>query len=206
MKRLVLASSNEHKLKEYQRILSPYGIKVISAKELGVELEVDESGKTYRENAILKALAYAEKLKNEWIISDDSGLEVMCFKKYELGVHTARYMQDRPYKERLQSVIDRANASELSIGRLAKFNCCIVLANYSKELHVFFDTTGGMIDYKIHDGKTGFGYDPIFFSFELYKNFADATTEEKDLVSHRGKCARKLARFLMHRTEKKCVS
>lgn len=183
-KQIVFATGNKDKVKEIQMILADLGVEITTMKEEGIRVDVEENGKTYEENALIKAREVA-KYTNAIVMADDSGLEIDYLNK-EPGIYSARYMgEDTSYRvkngnliERLQGVPDNK--------RTARFVCAIaaVLPD-GREL-----TTRGIIEGRIgyeEKGENGFGYDPIFYVPEFGKTTAELTEEEKNKVSHRGR-------------------
>ena len=188
---MILATNNKHKLLEVREILSPHKIIVYGLGDLASKLEdVEENGKTYAENALIKAKA-VQKLTTMPIIADDSGLEIMALNN-EPGLHSARYASslgghDNAIKEilkRLKNVKDRS----------ARFVCDIVLLNTDKNPLIFEGIAEGTIA-KENMGEGGFGYDPIFISKETGQCFA-LMHEEKNTVSHRAKALMKMLTYL----------
>ena len=188
---MILATNNKHKLLEVREILSPYHIIVYGLGDLASKLvDVEENGKTYAENALIKAKA-VQKLTTMPVIADDSGLEISALNN-EPGLHSARYASslgghDSAIKEilkRLESAKDRS----------ARFVCDIVLLNTDKNPLIFEGIAEGTIA-KEKMGEGGFGYDPIFISKETGKCFA-LMQEEKNTVSHRAKALMKMLTYL----------
>ena len=188
---IILATNNKHKLQEVREILSPHHIIVYGLSDLASKLEdVEENGKTYAENALLKAKA-VQKLTTMPIISDDSGLEITALNN-EPGLHSARYASslgghDNAIKEILKRLEDKEDRS-------ARFVCDIVLLNVEDKPLIFEGVAEGTIA-KEKMGEGGFGYDPIFISKETGTCFA-LMHEEKNTVSHRAKALKKLLIYL----------
>ena len=188
---MILATNNKHKLLEVREILSPHKIIVYGLGDLASKLEdVEENGKTYAENALIKAKA-VQKLTTMPIIADDSGLEITALNN-EPGLHSARYASnlgghDNAIKEILKRL---ENAKD----RSARFVCDIVLLNTSDKPLIFEGIAEGTIA-KEKMGEGGFGYDPIFISKETGTCFA-LMQEEKNTVSHRAKALMKLLTYL----------
>ena len=184
MKRIIFATSNEGKLKEIRMILSDIGYDVISMKQAGVKADIVEDGKTFEENAIIKARTIME-LTGEIVLADDSGLEVDYLDKAP-GVYSARFMgEDTSYDIKNQYIIDQlANAKEEE--RTARFVCVIACAIPGKEVVTRRGTIEGVIAKSIC-GSNGFGYDPIFYVPEYQCTTAEMTPEQKNCVSHRAK-------------------
>lgn len=181
--KIIFATGNKGKIKEIQMILADLGVEVMTMKEAGIVIDIEENGSSYEENALIKARAVAEH--TEYIVmADDSGLEI-DYLNNEPGIYSARYMgEDTSYRiknanliERLEGVADEE--------RTARFVCAIAA--------VFPDgrevTTRGIIEGRIgyeEKGSNGFGYDPIFYVPKFGKTTAELTEEEKNQVSHRG--------------------
>ena len=188
---IILATNNKHKLKEVREILSPHKIVVYGLSDLMAKPEeVNENGKTYAENALIKAKA-VQKITTMPIISDDSGLEITALNN-EPGLHSARYASslgghDNAIKEILKKLEDKDDRS-------ARFVCDIVLLNVDKKPLIFEGVAEGTIA-KEKQGEGGFGYDPIFISKETGTCFA-LMGEEKNTVSHRAKALKKLLTYL----------
>ena len=182
MKRIIFASNNAGKIKEVKQIFQDYD--VVSMREAGIELDVEENGTTFEENALIKARTVYE-LTGEITMADDSGLEVDFLNK-EPGVYSARYMgHDTSYDIKNQSIIDRLDGVE-GEARSARFVCAIaVCLPEGKEL-TSRGTMEGIIAKEIK-GNHGFGYDPIVYLPEYQKTSAELSPEEKNKISHRGK-------------------
>ena len=191
MKRLLLATRNAHKAREIQEILGPeFELRDLTAyPEIS---EIVESGKSFEENAKLKAIAVSKELPG-LIIADDSGLEVETLGGAP-GIYSARYAgknaTDKQNVEKLLSEVTRADAKIHQ--RKARFRCVIALARAGKLL----DTFNGAVEGTIVDrprGSHGFGYDPIFVPNGFEQTFAELPAEVKNRVSHRAKTIRALA-------------
>lgn len=181
--KIVFATGNQGKVKEIQAILADTGFQVLSLKEAGIVIDVEENGDTYEENALIKARAAAQ-LTDAIVMADDSGLEIDYLNK-EPGVYSARYMgEDTSYHIKNQNLIERLNGVE-DEKRTARFVCAIaaVLPD-GREL-----LTRGVIEGRIgyeEKGSGGFGYDPIFYVPEYGLSTAELTPEQKNKISHRG--------------------
>lgn len=185
MKRILFATGNAGKMKEIRMILADLGLEILSMKEAGVSIDIEENGATYEENALIKARAVAACAGNDIVMADDSGLEIDYLNK-EPGVFSARYMgEDTPYSVKNANLIGRLEGVPEE-ERTARFVCAIAaVLPGGREL-----TTRAAIEGRIgyeEKGTGGFGYDPIFYVPELNKTTAELTGEEKNLVSHRGK-------------------
>lgn len=184
--KIVLASSNEHKVKEINAIVEDYGIEFILPPE---GFDPVENGKTFSENSLIKAYA-AWKLTKTWTLADDSGLCIDALDDAP-GIHSARYA-DTP-KERINKVLNEMKNIE---NRSAKFKCCMTLINPNGG--VAFTYTGicrGSIT-ESPRGKNGFGYDPIFLVENSDLTMAELDEDEKNLLSHRGKALRAVIEYI----------
>lgn len=154
--------------------------------------EIEENGTSFEENSLIKARTIS-KLYNQKTLSDDSGL---CVESLDgrPGVYTARYKENlKNQEDKLLALIDEVN--EKNSSRKAKFVCVLTLYLENGNYHQFRGESYGEITKDLR-GTNGHGYDPIFYSTELGKTFAEATIEEKDAVSHRGRAFKKLEEFL----------
>ncbi len=187
-KRLVVATRNEGKLREFAAALSRHGIEVVGLEALADRTEVRETGATFEENARLKAEAYSRRTDLP-VLADDSGLEVDALEGRP-GVLSARLggpaMSDAARcKAILKGLVDVPDEA-----RTARFRCVLALARAGKTIAVVEGTVEGKILRELR-GSGGFGYDPIFFHPPSGKTFAEMTPEEKGRVSHRGEAIRK---------------
>ena len=187
----VLASNNKKKIMELRDILSAFGIDVISQREAGLDLEVEEDGKTFYDNALLKASAACKAL-NMPAISDDSGLAVEALNG-EPGVWSARYGGEGLSDVERYELLLKNMAEEKD--RTAKFVSSIVCVFPNGDIVSADGECCGEILYEpIGDG--GFGYDPIFHITQCGKSMAEITAEEKNAVSHRGNALRAFSKKL----------
>lgn len=185
--RIVFATGNEGKMREIRDILADMGTEIVSMKQAGISIDVEENGTTFEENAVIKAQAVAA-LTNDIVLADDSGLEVDYLNK-EPGIYSARYMgEDTPYSIKNQSILGRMEGVPKE-QRAARFVCAIAAVLPDKEVIVVRETIEGYIGYEIA-GCNGFGYDPIFYVDEYGCSTAELSEEEKNRISHRGKALR----------------
>lgn len=187
--KIVIATNNQHKVEEYQKILKDFNIECYSLKDLNIECDVEETGKTFKENSLIKANAVA--LKTKFIVlADDSGLLIDALPNL-LGVYSHRFLKDESYfvksKEILKLLKDKP--------RNAHFECCITLLNFKDHPLFFEGTCDGKIanDYK---GENGFGYDPIFIPNGYNLTMGEISEEEKNKISHRALACQKLIHYL----------
>ena len=196
--KILVASTNPGKVAEIRSMLD-LPVELVGLKDFPGIAEIEEDGKTFAENARKKAIGYA-KATGLWTIADDSGLMIDALNG-EPGIKSARFAGDRENIDR--KLADKRNIEKVlkllkdvpKQKRTARFVCCLCLAGADKILA----QTQGMLEGVIIDepiGENGFGYDPIFFVPKLNKTVAQMTTEEKNLISHRGNAIRKLKPLL----------
>lgn len=183
-RKLIFATSNEGKMKEIRRILGDLDMEILSMKEAGVKADVVEDGKTFEENAVIKAREIGI-LCNEIVLADDSGLEIDYLNK-EPGVYSARYLgEDTSYRIKNQNLIDRLEGVKEE-DRTARFACAIAAYFPDGEIRTTYAAMEGRIGYE-EKGENGFGYDPIFYLPEYGCTTAELDMEQKNAISHRGK-------------------
>lgn len=187
---IVLASNNAHKVEEFQNAFKEYGVKVYSLKEVGIEVDPEETGTTFKENSFIKADAVS-KLTDKIVIADDSGLEIEALNNFP-GVYSARFMDGHPYEEKFVAINEMLKDKD---NRNARFNCTLCVINLESEPLYFEGFANGKILTK-SCGKKGFGYDPIFYYEPCQKTFAELTQEEKNKVSHRGNAIKAMVDYL----------
>lgn len=182
--KIVFATGNEGKMREVRLILQDLGFPVLSMKEAGVSLDIEENGTTFAENAMIKARAVWEKTGGI-VLADDSGL-VVDYLGGEPGVYSARYLgEDTSYEIKNQAIIDRlADAKEEE--RTARFVSAIAAVLPDGSELVTEGTVEGLIAHE-PAGNGGFGYDPIFYLQEYGVTSAEIPIEKKNEISHRGK-------------------
>ncbi len=181
--KLVVATHNQGKLAEFRRMLATLNVEILSATEAGISEFPPENGTTYAENALLKA-GYATLTTGLPALADDSGLEVDILSGAP-GIFSARYGGKLDDGERIAYLLDQLKGIPKG-ARGASFVCAVVIATPAGEVKVFHGECRGEI-LQGPRGSRGFGYDPIFYSLDLTKSFAEAGDEEKQRVSHRGR-------------------
>ena len=191
---LIIASNNKGKVKEYKDLLQQYGFDVYSQSEKNIHLEVEETGTTFQENALLKAQAIYDRT-HCCVISDDSGLQVEALNN-EPGLYSARYKGLETEHERRLAVLDGLKDKE---NRKARFVTCICFIDEKGEHHLFTGIWNGEIAYQ-EEGTNGFGYDPIFVSEDgKGKTTASYPISFKETYSHRAKAVKLLVNYLENR-------
>ncbi len=187
MKRIIFATGNAGKMAEIKEILADLEIPVLSMKEAGITADILENGKSFEENADIKAKAIME-LTGDVALADDSGLEI-DYLNGEPGIYSARYMgEDTSYKIKNQSLIERLEGVP-DEKRTARFVCAISAALPDGRILRSRGTIEGIIGYE-ERGENGFGYDPIFYLPEYQRTTAELSPEMKNELSHRGKALR----------------
>lgn len=196
MSTIIFATSNQNKMKEIREILKDIDVEVLSMKEAGIDADIVEDGKTFEENALIKARAIRD-LSGCIVLADDSGLEVDALNK-EPGIYSARYMgEDTSYDLKNANIIERLNGLS-GEERSARFVCAIAAAFPDGSEETCKGTIEGQIGYE-PAGENGFGYDPIFFVPEYGCTTAQLSPEEKNEISHRGKALRAMREVIRQR-------
>ncbi len=189
MDKIIFATNNEHKVMEIRKILNCN--KIISLKEAGIDIDVEETGSTFEENALIKVRTIYELVKMP-VLGDDSGLTVDVLDGRP-GIYSARYAgvhgDDKANNAKILNELKGVS------DRRAEYNCVVAFLCDKGE----FISVGKVEGEILHEpsGNQGFGYDPIFYSYELKKSFGNATIDEKNLVSHRARAIIGLKEILL---------
>lgn len=195
-KRIIFATGNQGKMKEIKMILADLDVEVLSLKEAGIEADIVEDGKTFEENAVIKAKTIME-MTGDIVLADDSGLEIDYLNK-EPGIYSARYMgEDTSYDIKNNNLIGRLNGVP-DEERTARFVCVIAAAFPNGDILTTSGTIEGIIGYEIK-GSNGFGYDPIFYLPQYQCTTAELDMELKNELSHRGKALRAMKEQLKNK-------
>jgi XTP/dITP diphosphohydrolase len=196
MRRILIATSNPGKLRDFAGAALRHGVEVAGIPGFSSLPAVVEDGLTFEANARKKAEAYSRHVPGEMVVADDSGLEIDALHGAP-GVHSARYAADRPDKADTNTDDDANNARVLrelksvpQAKRTGRFVCVLAAARDGKMLATFRGVTEGLI-LDAPRGTNGFGYDPLFYFPQIKKTFAELTAEEKSKYSHRGMAFRK---------------
>ena len=183
-RRLIFATGNEGKMREIREILKDLDVEILSLKEAGIRLDVEENGTTFEENALIKARAAAMNT-DAVVLADDSGLEI-DYLGGEPGVYSARYLgENTSYRIKNQNLIDRLEGVPAE-KRTARFVCVIAAVLPDGRTFTSRGTIEGIIGTE-ERGEGGFGYDPIFYLPEYGCSTAELTMEQKNEISHRGR-------------------
>lgn len=189
---IIIASNNQGKIKEFKKILEPLGYNVISQSEAGINVEVEETGTTFRENSEIKARA-VYNLTHKRVLADDSGIEIE-FLNGEPGIYSARYMGLPTHEEKRKYVLKQLEGVEES-KRNARFVCCICYIDESGIERFAEGYWNGKIALE-EKGENGFGYDSIFIPDGETITSAEMLPEDKNQKSHRAKALKKLLEIL----------
>ncbi len=194
MTKIIVATGNQNKMKEIREIIKRDDIEFVSLKDEGLQdIEIVEDGKTFEENAVIKAKTIADITKNI-VIADDSGLEVDYLDKAP-GVYSARYMgENTPYTIKNNHIIELLKDAK-GEERSARFVCVIACVMPDGETFTTRGTIEGRIGYE-EKGENGFGYDPIFYLPERGCTTAELPPEQKNEISHRGRALKAMYKKL----------
>lgn len=189
MKEIIVATKNKGKAKEFEKLFSAHGFQVRTLLDYPEIDEVEETGTTFEENAVLKAEAVSKQL-NRPVIADDSGLIVDALEGRP-GIYSARYAGAEKSDEANMDKVLNELSNIPDEKRTARFYCALAVALPSQSSYTVFGTCEGEI-LKERRGTNGFGYDPIFYVFEKKRAMAELSSEEKNAISHRAKALGKL--------------
>ena len=192
-KKIIFATGNANKMTEIREVLADTDYEIMSMKEAGIDVEVEETGTTFEENALLKAEGIA-KYCDAVVLADDSGLEIDYLNK-EPGIYSARYLgHDTSYDYKNKVILEKLDGVP-DEQRTARFVCAIAAVFPDGRKVVKTATIEGQIGKEI-TGKNGFGYDPIFYVPEYGCTTAELSPEQKNAISHRGKALRMMKKEL----------
>ena len=196
MTEIIFATGNVGKAREVAMMFADMDVKVQTLKEAGIDVEVIEDGKTFMENAIIKAKTIAQ-YTDKIVLADDSGL-VIDYLNGEPGIYSARYMgEDTSYDIKNNNLLERMEGVPEK-DRSARFVCAMAAVMPDGEIVETEGVMEGIIGYKLA-GENGFGYDPIFYLPEFAASSAEISPEQKNAVSHRGKALRMMQEELKKR-------
>lgn len=184
--KLLIASNNAHKIEEIKEILGGKFAQILSLSEVGCKIEPEEDGETFFDNALIKAreISIATGYPT---ISDDSGIVVEALGG-KPGVHSARYSKEGTDEGNNQKLLRKLQSED---NRKAKFVSSVVLYVSESEIYSGMGEAHGVV-LEEYRGSGGFGYDPLFLSDDLGKTYAEATSEEKNSISHRKRALEEL--------------
>lgn len=189
---IIAATKNKGKIKEIKKLLPTHNI--MSLSEAGIDVDTEETGSTFAENAMIKAEA-AAKLAQYAVIADDSGLEV-DFLGGAPGIYSARYCGENATDgDRVKKLLEETENDD---ARGAQFNCAVALVLPNGEKHLFSGIVRGTLA-REPKGENGFGYDPVFIPDGYENTFGELDSSVKDRISHRAAALKALAEFLKGR-------
>jgi XTP/dITP diphosphohydrolase len=199
MEELIIATKNKGKAKEFEELFEPLGFRVKTLLDYPDAPDIEETGKTFEENALLKAVGISN-IFQKMVIADDSGLVIDALDGRP-GVYSARYAgTDKDDEANIQKVLfEMKDVPEEK--RTAHFHCTLALVVPGKDPIIVEGTCNGLILTEKR-GNNGFGYDPIFYLPHLKKTMAEITSEEKNRISHRGNAIRKLSEHVQEAMER----
>ena len=186
--KILIATNNNHKLKEYAEMFTPLGIEITSPKQEGLDIDPLENGKTFEENSLLKAQSFKEHTSLP-VLSDDSGLSIDALDGFP-GIYSARFMEGHPYEEKHLAILEMLKDKE---DKSAYFICAMSIIIDGEEYKL-----QGRVDGEIVSPKSkgnGFGYDPIFLPSGEELTFGEMDEEKKNKISHRGRASAELINF-----------
>lgn len=191
MKTLIIATTNKGKVKEIKKLLQGCDFEVISQKEAGIEIDVEENGNTFEENSLIKARTI-QKITGKMVIADDSGIEI-DFLRGAPGIYSARFLGNVGDKKRYEGVLALMEGIPDEF-RNARFKCAASIVTDEEE-STFCGTLEGKIALN-PQGDNGFGYDPILYIPQYKKTVAQLNEDTKNHISHRGKALALIAEKL----------
>ncbi|MEK3954177.1 XTP/dITP diphosphatase [Psychrobacillus sp. FSL K6-1464] len=190
MKQIIIATKNRGKAKDFEALFNPLGYEVKTLHDVAEEMDIEETGTTFEENALLKATSLANHLQS-MVIADDSGLEIDALDGRP-GIYSARYAgEEKSDEANIDKALKELEGTKES-ERTARFVCAIAVASPNKEPFTVRGTCEGFIGTE-RKGTNGFGYDPIFYVPSEQKMMAELTAEQKGAISHRGTAIKKLS-------------
>lgn len=202
MRKIIFATGNKNKMIEIREILKDLDAEILSMKEAGISIDIEENGATFEENSQIKAEAVAKECPDAIVLADDSGLEIDYLNK-EPGVYSARYMgEDTSYDIKNQALLDRLEGVPKE-KRTARFVCAIcAVVPGCEEPFTVRGTIEGYIGWE-PAGENGFGYDPIFYVPEYGCTTAEMSPEQKNELSHRGNALRAIRKIMEEKIQER---
>lgn len=193
MKKIIFATTNPGKAREVKMMMKDFDVELTTLKDEGIDVDIEETGTTFEENAIIKAKAICD-MTGEIALADDSGLEVDYLDKAP-GVYSSRFLgEDTPYEEKNDYIIEKLADAEGN-ERSARFVCSMALVFPDGSVETCSGTIEGVIGYE-QKGTNGFGYDPIVYVPEYGMTTGEMEPELKNSISHRGKALEQMKEIL----------
>lgn len=196
MKKIIFATTNKNKIREVNMMVEDFDVELVPMSDLGIDIDIEETGTTFKENAIIKAKTISE-MTGEIALADDSGLEV-DYLDGAPGVYSSRFLgEDTPYEEKNDYIIDRLKDAK-GDERSARFVCAMALVFPDGEVETCYGTIEGLIGYE-QKGTNGFGYDPIVYVPEYEMTTGEMDPRLKNSISHRGKALEQMKEIIKRR-------
>lgn len=198
MKRIIFATTNKNKVREVNMMMEGFDVELVPMSEIGIDVDVEETGTTFEENAIIKAKAICE-MTGEIALADDSGLEV-DYLDGAPGVYSSRFLgEDTPYEIKNDYIIEKLKDAK-GDERSARFACAMAMVFPDGDVETCYGTIEGLIGYE-QKGTNGFGYDPIVYVPEYEMTTGEMAPELKNSISHRGKALEQMKEVMKRRFE-----
>ena len=196
MKKIIFATTNKNKVRELNMMMEGFDVKLVPMSELGIDVDIEETGTTFEENAIIKAKAICE-MTGEIALADDSGLEV-DYLDGAPGVYSSRFLgEDTPYEVKNDYIIDKLKDAK-GDERSARFACAMAMVFPDGDVETCYGTIEGLIGFE-QRGTNGFGYDPIVYVPEYEMTTGEMAPELKNSISHRGKALEQMKEVMKRR-------
>ncbi|WP_061995898.1 RdgB/HAM1 family non-canonical purine NTP pyrophosphatase [Clostridium sp. ATCC 25772] len=196
MKKIIVASNNNHKIEEIKEMLKDFSYEILGLKEAGIEIDIEENGKTFMENSYIKAKAIYDLCKGKYmVLADDSGLAVDALKGAP-GIYSARYSGEHGNSIENNKKLIRELQGVPFKKREAAFLCAMVLIVNDNTVVKVEGKVNGKITEEYREIEGAFGYDPLFYVEELEKTFGEVSSEVKNAMSHRGRALEQLKKEL----------
>lgn len=196
MKKIIFATTNKNKIREVNMMMEGFDVKLVPMSELGIDVDIEETGTTFEENAIIKAKAICD-LTGEIALADDSGLEV-DYLDGAPGVYSSRFLgEETPYEIKNDYIIDKLKDAKGN-ERSARFACAMAMVFPDGDVETCYGTIEGLIGYE-QRGTNGFGYDPIVYVPEYEMTTGEMAPELKNSISHRGKALEQMKEVMKRR-------
>ena len=196
MKKIIFATTNENKVREVNMMMEGFDVELVPMTDMGIDVEIEETGTTFEENAIIKAKAICE-MTGEIALADDSGLEV-DYLDGAPGVYSSRFLgEDTPYEIKNDYIIEKLKDAK-GKERSARFACAMAMVFPDGDVETCYGTIEGLIGYE-QKGTNGFGYDPIVYVPEYEMTTGEMTPQLKNSISHRGKALEQMKEVMKRR-------
>ena len=196
MKKIIFATTNKNKIREVNMMMEGFDVELIPMSDMGIDVEIEETGTTFEENAIIKAKAICD-MTGEIALADDSGLEV-DYLDGAPGVYSSRFLgEDTPYEIKNDYIIEKLKDAK-GKERSARFACAMAMVFPDGDVETCYGTIEGLIGYE-QKGTNGFGYDPIVYVPEYEMTTGEMTPQLKNSISHRGKALEQMKEVMKRR-------